>query len=362
MHTANHLRRPSLWLVPIVALTLAGCGTARGATSAAPSPSSSTTPTSTDTAGTRPRADQGVALLSTESGVVAVEAGTTDVRWSAPGAVAALDGSAVFAKGSGTLVELDPVTGRERASWPVDAALDPVVVAPGGDWVALTDHADYVIGEPPAAATQLLVVAGHSGRVRARFDLAGDIEPEAFSPAGDQLIVLDHRGPTYRVNTLDLGTGEQYPTVDENKNEVGDMAGRRVAGVLSADKMLLATLYQTSDGPEPGAFVHVLNLGGLTYCVGLPSAFGRGPDGSVVVERRGDDVIVISEPTDQRATFSFSDLIAKGSNHVEVKVTPGAGIRADDAYRTVPGFRSLVAVIPPTASSPASPSSARAPG
>jgi hypothetical protein len=357
MQTTLHCRRPLLWLAPIVVLALAGCGTARGATSTGPSPS---------TAATRPdappRADQGVALVSTESGVVAVEAGTTDVRWSAPGAVAALDGSAVFVQGSARLVRLDPATGKELASWPVDAALDPVVVAPHGAWVALTDHADYQIGEPPAATSQMLVVAGTSGLVRARFDLAGDIEPEAFSLGGEQLVVLEHRGPTYRVNTLDLRNGEQYPTIDENKDVVGDMAGRRVAGVLSADRMLLATLYQTSDGPEPGAFVHVLDLSGFTYCVGLPSAFGDGPDGSVVVERHGDEVVVVSEHADQRAAFSLADLVAHGSNAVDVVVTPGAGIRADEAYRSVPGFRSLVAVIPPTASSPASPSSARARG
>lgn len=357
MHTALHRRRPLLRLVPIVVLVLAGCGAARGATSSSPSPS--TTATRSDAPS---RADRGVALLTTESGVVAVEAGTTDVRWSAPGAAAALDGSAVFAKGSGRLVRLDPTTGEELASWPVDAALDPVVVAPDGAWVALTDHADYQIGDPPAATTQMLVVAGRSGRVRARFDLAGDIEPEAFSPGGEQLVVLEHRGPTYRVNTLDLRNGKQYPTIDENKDVVGDMAGRRVAGVLSADRMLLATLYQTSGGPEPGAFVHVLNLSGFTYCVGLPSAFGGGPDGSVVVERHGDEIVVVSEHADQRATFSLADLVANGSNDVDVVVTPGTGIRADEAYRSVPGFRSLVAVIPPTASSPASPSSARGPG
>ncbi len=94
------------------------------------------------------------------------------MRWSAPGAVAALDGSAVFAKGSGRLLRLDPTTGRELASWPVDAALDPVVVAPDGEWVALTDHAVYDIGEPPAATTQMLVVAGNEregpGSVRLR--------------------------------------------------------------------------------------------------------------------------------------------------------------------------------------------------
>jgi hypothetical protein len=360
MHTVRHLRRPLLGLVPLVALAVVGCGTARGASSAAPSPSTaSTTVAPTDA---EPRADQGVALLSTESGVVAVEAGTTDVRWSAPGAVAALDGSAVFAKGSGRLVRLNPRTGKELGSWPVDAALDPVVVAPDGAWVALTDHAEYEIGEPPAATTQMLVVAGTSGKARARFDLAGDIEPEAFSPGGETLVVLEHRGPTYRVNTLDLRSGEQYPTIDENKDVVGDMAGRRVAGVLSADRMLLATLYQTSDGPEPGAFVHVLHLAGWAYCVGLPSPFGSGPDGSVVIERHGDEVVVVSEHADQRATFSLAELDANGSAGVRVDVASGAGSRADGAYRSVPGFRSLVAVIPPTASSPASPSSARAPG
>src|SRR4051812_22180479 len=341
MHTTLHFRRPLSLLVPVVALALAGCGTARGASSVAPSPS--TAPSTVATADARPRADQDVALLSTESGVVAVEAGTTDVRWSAPGAVVALDGSAVFAKGSGRLLRLDPATGKELASWPVDAALDPVVVAPDGAWVALTDHADYEIGEPPAATTQMLVVAGTSGKVRARFDLAGDIEPEAFSPEGERVTVIDHRGPTYRVDTLDLATGERYPTTNENKDAVGDMAGQRVKGVLSANGNLLATLYQTPGDPEPGAFVHVLDLGGWTYCVGLPSAFGTGPDGSVVIERHGDDVVVIAEHADQRATFSLLELVDGGSARLMVTVTPDAGVRTDEAYRTVPGFRSLVA-------------------
>jgi hypothetical protein len=175
-------------------------------------------------------------------------------------------------------------------------------------------------------------------------------------------VVLDHHGATYRVNTLDLQSGEQYPTIDENKDAVGDMAGRRVRGVLSADRRLLATLYRASDGPEPGAFVHVLALDGWTYCVGLPSTFGTGPDGSVVIERHGDDIVVISEHADQRARFSLADLVANGSSGVHVDVSAGVGTRLDEAYRGLPGFRSLVAVIPPTASSPASPSSARAPG
>lgn len=351
MHTTRlHSRRRPLLATALalgLALVLTACGAGRVArSSAAPA-----APDASPTAGGR----GDVALLATESGVTAVHAGTTDVRWSAAGAVAALDGSAVFARDSGALVRLDPVTGEEVGSWPVDAVLHPVVVAPGGRWVALTDRPEYVIGDPPAARTTVLVVDGRTGRERARFDLDGDLEPEAFSPGGETLVVLDHRGETYRVDTLDLGTGERYPTIDENKEVVGDMAGRRVRGVLSADRQLLATLYQAPGAPqpgapEPGAFVHVLHLGGWTYCVGLPGEFGDGPPGSVAIERHGDEVVVVSEHADRRATFSLADLVVRGSNGVRVTVTTGAGERADAPYRTVSGFRALVAVVPETRS------------
>jgi hypothetical protein len=164
------------------------------------------------------------------------------------------------------------------------------------------------------------------------------------------------------VETLDLTTGEQYPTIDENKDVVGDMAGRRMKGVLSEDRKLLATLYRTGDESEPGAFVHVLHLEGWTYCVGLPAGFGSGPDGSVAIERHGDDVVVIAEHTDQRARFSIGELVREGLAQLAVEVTDGAGVRADAPYRELPGFRALVGVTRTSASSPASPPFAGAPG
>lgn len=344
--------------VAALALALAACGTggvAGSSRAAAPMEPPTATRASEREAGS-------VALVATDAGITAVEEGTATELWSAPGAVAALDGSSVFARDSGTLVRLDPRTGEATASWPVDAALNPVVVAPDGRWVALTERAGYDPSEPPAATTTLVVLRGESGTVRADLELSGDVEPEAFSTDGSQLVVLEHRGPIYRVETLQLATGLRYPTIDEDKNEIGDMAGERVRGVLSADRRLLATLYRRADSARPGAFVHVLHLDGWTYCVGLPEEFGRGPDGSLAIERHGDDVVVIGEAADRRARFSLSALQSLGAAQLDVEVTAGAGPRADAPYRSVPGFRGLVAVIPPPASAPASPSSAGAPG
>ena len=286
-----------------------------------------------------------VALLSTVTGITAVTAGTTRTQWSEDGAVSALDGSAVFTRGAGTLIRLDPRTGDEVGSFPVDAALNPLVVAPDGRWIALTNRSAYSPADPAVASTTIVVVDGISGAQRARYDFPGNVEPEAFSIGGDQLVVLDHHEVGYRVQLLDLTTGYRSDTFDENKNPIGDMTGHRVRGVLSEDRTLLATLYQNPGDPEEPAFVHVLDLSGFAYCVDLPAAFGESPDGNVFIERAGDEVIVISEHADQRAQFSLEELRRVGSANVRVTVTPGAGDRADAAYLDVPGYRALIATV-----------------
>jgi hypothetical protein len=286
-----------------------------------------------------------VALLSTEDGITVVAAGTTRERWSESGAVSALDGSAVFTRGAGTLIRLDPRTGEEIGSFAVDAALNPIVVAPYGRWVALTDRYPGGAADAMSVRTKVVVVDGATGAERASYDLAGDVEPEAFSIDGSMLVVLDHRQVGYRVQLLDLATGERYDTSDENKNPIGDMYGTRLRGVLSEDRSLLATLYQNPDDPEIPAFVHVLNLSGFAYCVNLPAAFGAHPDGDVLIERDGDNVIVISEHADQRAQFSLAELAKVGSTNLRLTVADGAGERADAAYLDVPGYRALIATL-----------------
>jgi hypothetical protein len=196
-----------------------------------------------------------------------------------------------------------------------------------------------------AATTTIVVLDGISGAQRARFELPGNIEPEAFSIDGSQLVVLDHHDVGYRVQLLDLTTGDRYDTSDGNKNPIGDMTGHRVRGVLSEDRTLLATLYQNPGDPEEPAFVHVLNLSGFAYCVDLPAAFGESPDGNVLIERAGDEVIVILEHADQRAQFSLEELQRVGTASVRVTVTPGAGDRADAAHLDVPGYRALIATL-----------------
>jgi hypothetical protein len=290
-------------------------------------------------------AKRSVALLSTETGVTAVEAGTTRVRWSEDGAVSALDGSAVFTRGSGALVRLDPSTGETIGTWPIDATLNPIVVAPDGRWVALTDRNVYDPAGSSWATTRLAVWDAQSGAVVAQLDLDGDVEPEAFSVDGAQLIVLDHHRVGYRVQSLVIGTGERYDTSDEDKNPIGDMTGHRVRGVLSEDRSLLATLYQNPDDPEIPAFVHVLDLSGFAYCVNLPAAFGQSADGDVLIERAAEDVIVISEHADQRAQFSLRELRDRGSRGLHLDVTSGAGERADAAYVDLPGYRGLIAIL-----------------
>lgn len=333
MRTHRFFRSLNLGLaIAVAAALLAACG-------------AEDVPTRTSARATPSAAPSQVALLSTESGITAVVPETTRERWSADGAVSALDGSAVFARGAGTLIRLDPRTGDEVGSFAVDAALNPIVVAPYGRWVALTDRYPRSAADPVPMRTQLVVVDGASGVVRAEFDLPGDVEPEAFSIDGSQLVVLDHRQVGYRVQLLDLTTGDRYDTSDENKNPIGDMTGHRVRGVLSEDRTLLATLYQNPDDPEEPAFVHVLDLSGFAYCVDLLAAFGESPDGNVLIERAGDEVIVISEHADQRATFSLDELRRVGSTNVRVTVTPGAGDRADAAYLDVPGYRALIATL-----------------
>jgi hypothetical protein len=132
--------------------------------------------------------------------------------------VSALDGSAVLTRGAGTLIRLDPRTGDEVGSFPIDTVLNPIVVAPDARWVALTDRDVFSSADPAAATTTIVVMDGISGAQPARFEFPGNVEPEAFSIDGAQLVVLDHHEVGYRVQLLDLTTGDRYDTLDEDKN------------------------------------------------------------------------------------------------------------------------------------------------
>ena len=289
-----------------------------------------------------------IALVQTTPGIAAVAATTDTVVWSARNAVAAPDGSAVFSTDdTGLLTELDPHTGATIHSWPVPRGVAPVVVSPAGIVVALSDRpTGYDSEAQPRLTTHLVVLGGLSGAISRDLMLSGDVEPEAFSLDHNSLFVLYHRGDHYRVQSLDLASGERSDLIDRDKNPSEDMRGRAVHGVLSSDRQQLATLYINPDNPMEPAFVHVLNLNGWSYCVDLPDEFAQGPARSQSIERTADDHAIVRAPAiGRRAEFSLAD-VSDGQT-VKAATQPSTQAAVDAPYRAVDGFVALIAVIPP---------------
>ena len=286
-----------------------------------------------------------VALIRTTTGVAGVLEGTANVVWSLDRAVAAADGSAVFSTEiDGTLTRNDPWTGDALDSWPIGLGLTPVVVAPGGDRVVVSDRpAGYDSVAAARERTHLGVRNGKTGEVMHDLEVAADIEPEAFSLDATQLFVLDHRGDHYRVQTLDLPSGERADVIGNDKKPAEDMRGRPIHGVLSADGSLLSTLYINPENPDEPAFVHVLNLEGWSYCVDLPAEFAQGPTRSQSIERTDSDHIIVRAPAIDRAARIDLDATALGAG-TAVTLDPTAGVPADAPYRAVTNFVALITV------------------
>ena len=241
---------------------------------------------------------------------------------------------------------MTPTTGTVTGQWALASDLAPVLVEPGGRQVLLSDRpTGYDSATGSRWSTHLQLRTGEDAAVGADLRLAGDLEPEAFAtsdPTG--VFVLDHHGDHYRVQHLDLRTGEHSDVIDRDKNPGEDMRGRPVHGVLDSRRSMLATLYVNPDDTGEPAFVHVLNLGGSTYCVELPAAFALGPPRSQSIEITADDVIVVRAPqADLAARFDLRSL-AQPDQPPAPAVTGGAGTPVDAPYRSIPGF---VAVIRP---------------
>ena len=103
-------------------------------------------------------------------------------------------------------------------------------------------------------------------------ELPGNLEPEAFSAAGERLFVLDYLPPAapdrYRVRMVNLATGKLEPLLTPAKSVVPpgaeeEMRGEGRQAVYDAGRQLLFTLYthqpdhlHTRDllaGARPGA-------------------------------------------------------------------------------------------------------------
>jgi hypothetical protein len=249
-------------------------------------------------------------LVETSTGLALVDARDATVVTGPRLAITAWDGSSIVsaattaaADAGVTRVEVRNGAGALTYHVEVPGALLARVVAPGGGHVALASgsSAGTTPYRPAGRAETTVVVAGPGGE-RTRLTLPGCVEPEAFTPQGDALYVLDYLPPLrpdrYRVRVVDLTTRGMRPLLTRDKQLIPAGAEEEVRGegrqaVYATGRTTLFTLYThqpdhehtrdligggARDGePQVHAFVHSLNLNqGFAYCIDLPAPFGEG--------------------------------------------------------------------------------------
>jgi hypothetical protein len=288
------------------------------------------------------------------NGIGAVSTASSAPIWFEPGAVAALEGSAVFsirhdgATGADHLVRIDPSNGTVSSSWPVPGSLSINAVAPAGRWVALTDRRPGY-GSQGRVSTEVVVFDPRAGAEVHRRALTGDVQPEAFSVDGARMFALVYRGDHYRVQTIELRTGDRYDTSDRNKVvAVEDMHGRAVHGVMSADRTLLATLYRNPGDVDEPAFVHVLDLkNGWSHCADLPAPFGTGPPGTDAIELTPTGTVIVAATQAQRIAEIHIDAVhTPGTTPVPVEFRAGTIAPPSPAFGSMAGFEYVIAPLP----------------
>lgn len=221
----------------------------------------------------------------------------------------------------------------------VPGTWQPRVISPEADMVALAD----IGGEPTSAyeprgrSSTTIVVVAREGE-RGRYELPGNLEPEAFSAFGDFLYVLDYLPPEapdrYRVRMLNLATGAVEPLLTRDKSVVPsgaeeEMRGEGRQAVYVPSQRFLFTLYthqpdhqHTRDligaraaSPDVHAFVHSLSLEmSFAYCIDLPAPFGENPAEGHIIAVEGDrvDPIVVDTTTGAMAELDGVGLAVRG--------------------------------------------------
>ena len=252
-----------------------------------------------------------VLLLRTATGALALETGSGSVITQHTGALAAPDGSRLYAAelvGKNTSIStIDPGSGETLATTRVDGAYEARAASLSGDAIALTAPRPPGIDEwtPIPRARTTIVVADPAGDASVRrFRLDGNFEPEAFSVNDEQLFMIEYlpaEAPTaYRVTRLDLADGDVYPVFGRFKTPPERMPGVRLRQSFDPRLDQLYTLYtnqpsayirgssghdgsssyddQWAKSDQEVTFVHVLNLrDGWAYCAGMPRALWGQP-------------------------------------------------------------------------------------
>jgi hypothetical protein len=180
--------------------------------------------------------------------------------------------------GAGTRIAAqDLATGRKHYEHTLDGRLEPRIVSADGALVASVTPGGagiYGLHEPGGRQRTIVVVSGPTGE-RARLDLPGNLEPEAFSPDGGTLYVLDFtpagKPVRYRVQAVDLTTRRMVP--------IGDvMRVHRIARVYDPRRAILFTVCSREE--ERVALVHCLHVGKRReHRITLPAPYGQGRPG-----------------------------------------------------------------------------------
>lgn len=213
--------------------------------------------------------------------------------------------------------------------------------------------------QPGPRARTTIVVADSDGE-RARLELPGNLEPEAFDLTGHRLFVLDYLPPLapdrYRVRAVEVSTGRLLPLNTRAKSPVPsgaeeEMRGEGRQAVYDPATRQLFTLYThqpehqhtrdlirgaRQDAPHVHAFVHTLSLTeGWAYCVDLPAPFGEGPpDGhALTLSPAGDRLWVVDASKGAAAAIDPQSLAVTSTVQFPSLMSAATG-GATDAFTT----------------------------
>jgi DNA-binding beta-propeller fold protein YncE len=252
--------------------------------------------------------------LSSGHGITAIDANDGTEAFTSEGGVASGDWQRLISAtpgGNGTtsVRSVDAFDGDLESDTTLTGTLDVRAVSYRGDLVALSPDARAVNGRQPGrSSTRLVVVSTIGGLPTRTYDVAANIEPEAFSTDGGALFVIQYLPPMdpdrYQVRRLDLATGELtlVPSVD-GANQ-GQMPGIARTSVMSPDGRRRYTLYTSEENGQRYSFVHVLDLAGQwAHCVDLPLSFGGDPEAmGIAINPTGSRVYVADVAAGKLAT------------------------------------------------------------
>ncbi len=191
------------------------------------------------------------------------DARSSEPRFELRDALAAADGSALYAMRDGAVEVFDPRSGERTGR----------ISAPG-DWDLAAVSADGAHVALVRGGTQVRVVETNTGQASHEVSLPEDYEVETVSPDGNFLFLIQHFADgAYSVRGYDLVAGQLVKGSLGTKGETVKMIGHAAGTAASTDGRWLLTLYVDSSRRQ--AFVHALNVEGrYPLCIDLPSGKG----------------------------------------------------------------------------------------